>query len=436
MAFGGAFRNPWFAAALFTAAWGCGSEGIQSERDVGQGVSGADVPPTQAWARTTLPVEQGVAVDASGNVIVLAQTEDDSPGFGLALYKYDPSGRPLWEQQWRTFEQVQSYTKLAVDAKGNILVGGNWTDTAASKSGFLAQKYDPEGHGLWQREWQGTDLVDLAFEVDGDIALLSRDHLTVIDLDGGPRFQNGWTGVAVRISLDGGIYIAGGLGPSGQHAELAKFNPRGSLAWTYSFAAEANPSLVLERVVRALAVDAQGNATITGDRAFKANVQQPVFVYQYMTTRVSAAGAQIWQREDDFNQNGGIPSAIALDSSGNVTVTGVTRNMDAPGLQIFLTCQYDAGGALRWELQDHWNDAPVPIIPVGLAVDAAGVAYVTGNIGDGANQPGTVAYGTTGNVVWRARDVASGRAAGIAVDVAAKVAYVATTSEVVKYVAP
>jgi len=49
-----------------------------------------------------------------------------------------------------------------------------------------------------------------------------------------------------------------------------------------------------------------------------------------------------------------------------------------------------------------------------------------------------VALDPSGNVVasWRARELASGRAVGLALDSSAKAAYVATTGAIAKYIGP
>ncbi|UOQ69095.1 hypothetical protein [Hymenobacter volaticus] len=180
---------------------------------------------------------------------------------------------------------------------------------------------------------------------------------------------------------------------------------------------------------REVAVDGQGNVTVTG-RSFNAQGQS-----EYATVRYAGASGQaLWQvRALGPNGESQAPTGLAVDAAGNVAVTGsvVLSSSDTD----YATLRYSATGQLTWRARYASPFAQSAEAPTDLAVDAAGNVYVTGtapDLVDGrSNDYLTLKYAPSGQQLWEARY--SGPSPGyemplaVAVDAAGNV-YVTGTS--------
>ncbi len=107
-------------------------------------------------------------------------------------------------------------------------------------------------------------------------------------------------------------------------------------------------------------MDSSGNVVVTGS-SFVTGIPG----YDFTTIKYSPAGAVLWTRR--YNGTGNSddnPSAIAVDSAGNVFVTGST------------TIGYSSSDVPLWT--NHWGAG-------SIAVDRSGNVFVTGSSGTGTN---------------------------------------------------
>lgn len=172
---------------------------------------------------------------------------------------------------------------------------------------------------------------------------------------------------AYGVALDhsGNIYIAGWTDHLGGPSMLVlKFNPAGGLVWQKTYAGSSHPAYA-----QAIAVDSTGNIYVTGYYASASSADQNATLLKFDPT-----GNLLWQRSwGGSNPDQG--SSLALDSAGNVYVAGSTNSFGAGGADAFLLKFTSAGSLLN---QVTWGGSSDDKA-TGVALDASGNAYVTGS---------------------------------------------------------
>ncbi|SRR6266566_1610940 len=195
--------------------------------------------------------------------------------------------------------------------------------------------------------------------------------------------------LAQTLALDGAgnVFVTGSEDWSGEERRATvAYSSTGVPLWTNRF----GPSL--DSVGGGIAVDVSGNVFVAVVAATDTNYSN----FDYATLAYSAAGVPLWtNRYGDPGGNWSVPSAIALDRSGNVFVTGWRG-----------TVAYSNAGVPLWT--NCCNSGS------GVAVDSSGNVFVAGferNSGD--VELATVAYSGSGVPLWTNNCCNSGQ---IAVD--------------------
>ena len=193
--------------------------------------------------------------------------------------------------------------------------------------------------------------------------------------------QTGSTGddeaAALAVDRDGNVYVTGASngnlgGPNAGNYDifLAKYGPSGSLLWM------RQSGTVAREDATGVAIDSVGNAYITGSTrgnlaATSAGVED-VFLAKY-----DAAGTLLWMRQSG-SAGADWARGVAVDAAGNAYVAGLTLGnfggASAGGYDMFLA-KYDAAGSQLWARQSGtvWYDGAGCV-----AVDVAGNAYIAG----------------------------------------------------------
>jgi uncharacterized protein (TIGR03437 family) len=375
----------------------------------------------------------GIAVDSSGNIYVVGSTTStDFPlhhplqsvayttGQGIGngtgfLMKLSADGTVLYSTYLGGTAGYSSLASVAADAQGNAYVTGT---TAAQDyphtpgmpadyvssggiynfSGAFFAKIDPAGSQILYAGALTGPVPGCQTNLEGSSCLLSSAPTS---------------GAAIAMDSAGNAYIAGNAGmalpatpgamlTAGIGAFVAKVNSAGTglVYVTYLGAGSLEPTVgtLATDIVAAIAADEAGNAYISGstaDPAFPATAGAfqtklagavtPPFVgpYDAFGAKLNPTGsAMVWATYlggTDTDQ----AQTIALDSAGNVWVSGTTRSTDfptkvsvAPGGSEFLAELNSTGSALSYAAL-----FPGDSVATALAVDAGGTVHVGGATG-------------------------------------------------------
>ena len=184
--------------------------GIQAEAFVAE----LDFDGEKLWS-VALPdagLPSAVAVDAAGNIVVLAAFLPDSPSlfpgqYGNSAYlaKISPAGDVLYEREL-AFGQGTMLQALALDPAGAIYVGGSQRpdDDFPNEYVFIG-KYDAQGEELWtnvfQHEGSTAYVAAMTLEPGGDAVVagtfngsmnLGGEALVSDAIDGSSMLPNGF----------------------------------------------------------------------------------------------------------------------------------------------------------------------------------------------------------------------------------------------------
>jgi hypothetical protein len=313
-----------------------------------------------------------IAVDSSGNVFVTGQSFSASTSWDFATIKYSAAGVPLWTNRFRApvsgFPDVA--VALAADANGNVFVTG-YGGASGGGSDYATIKYSGARAPLWTNYYNGPG--------------------------------NG-TDAASAIALDtnGNVFVTGTSGGSGTLADYAtiKYSNAGVPLWTNRFNGPTNS----DDNANAIAIDGNGNVFVTGYQSTASSGAN----FDYATIKYSNAGAPLWT-----NRYGGlvtgtdVANAVAVDTNGNVFVTGYSGNGFSTD---YATIKYSGAGVPLWT--NRYNGPSNNIDQAAaIAVSTSGKVFVTGvslSSFSGAYVYATVAYSGAGVPLWTNRNNGSG----------------------------
>ncbi len=268
---------------------------------------------THLWSKCfgeQMAEAQSVAVDASGNVIVVGYF-DGAVDFGggelvcagsvdIFVAKFGPDGTHLWSKCFGD-SIGQLAEAVAVDASGNVFVAGHFGGTVDFGGGVLASagiqdifvaKFGSDGTHLWSKRFG-----DRADSETRDIAVDS------------------WGNAVLTGSFSGTIDFGGGALASAGKWDIfvAKFGPEGTHVWSKRFGDEdyqAAPSV---------AIDAAGNVIVAGLSA--GTVDFGGGTYGVFIAKFELDGTYLWSKRFGAAGRARLES-VATDSSGNMIIVG------------------------------------------------------------------------------------------------------------------
>jgi uncharacterized delta-60 repeat protein len=307
-----------------------------------------------------------VATDSSGNIYVTGRSDGSGTSGDYATIKYDSAGDQVWVARYNDPTNSNDVpADIAVDSSGNVYVTG-YVGYLRQSLDYVTIKYNSNGNQAWVAKYNGPE-------------------------------NNEDRAVAIAVDSDGNVYVTGysnNLDDSSTGYDYAtiKYYSNGNQAWVARYDGPANWD---DRPVD-IAVDSSGNVYVTGYSRGSETF------YDYATIKYDSNGNQDWvRRHDGPASSRDEPAGIAVDSSGNVYVTGMSYRSGA--LYDYATIKYDSTGSQAWiawyDNSSNWDE------PQALVLDSSGNVYVTGYsqvyTEDGwTSDYATVKYNSAGDEQW------------------------------------
>ena len=337
-------------------------------------------------------VGRAITVDAAGNVYVTSESYG-SVDYDIATIKYNSAGVQQWATRYNgPANGADGAGAIIIDTSGNAYVTG-YSDGDASpvfrQDDYVTIKYNSSGTADWVSRYDGPgNFNDIPYGIAID------------------KFSN--------------VYVTGGSSGIGTRYDYAtiKYNSTGGELWVERYNGPAN----YNDEAKAIAVDDSGNVFITGSSDGTSSDNQ-----DYATIKYNTDGTQQWLGRYDGAGGGDDAYALVLDRSGNLYVTGDSRNPAVPFSYDYLTIRYNAyTGDTVWTARYN-GPANSTDISLSVALDKIGDVYVTGFSGGNGtgNDYSTLKYNSTGSEQWviRYNGLGNGndRAISIAVDTSGNV---------------
>ncbi len=305
-----------------------------------------------------------LAVDGGGLVYITGYAAGNGTSYDYATIKYHPLGVQLWVALYNGpgnyFDEAHS---LAVDGDGNVYVTGKsaLNGTPPFNFDYATIKYSPSGNQLWVARYNGPG--------NGD------DEAASLVVDG-----------------NGNVYVTGlsvGIG-TGSDYSTVKYNASGVQQWIARYNGPGDGY----DLATGLGVDADNNVYVTGWSLGNGTDSD------FATIKYDSSGMQQWVARYNGPANGSdAPASLAVDSGGNVYVTGYS--MGSGSLTDYGTIKYDSFGNQLWVAfyngSYNFRDEAR-----SLAVDDGGNVYITGRSATSELDfdYATIKYDSSGNQIW------------------------------------
>jgi uncharacterized delta-60 repeat protein len=330
---------------------------------------------------------EAIAIDGSGNVYVTGFSVGSTGFFGYATIKYNPAGQQQWIARYNGARDGDDFAlAIAVDRSGNVYVTGE-SFAVDQSSDYATVKYNAAGREEWVARYSrsGSDLngaTAIAVDSSGNVYVTGESSFDYATIKYNGAGQEQWSGrydgpgndadgaTAIGVDDSGNVYVTGfSVGSAGDYDYATiKYNSAGQEQWVARYDGPGNDWDLANDMI----VDRSGNVYVTGQ-----SVGTTYPDYDYATMKYNSAGKEQWitryngpvDREDEA-------TAIALDNSGNVYVTGAS--VGSGGAYDYATLKYNSAGEEQWLIR---YEGPVSSYDLAraIAVDALGDVYVTGN---------------------------------------------------------
>lgn len=282
-----------------------------------------------------------MAIDHTGNVLVVGYYTVAGQGQNAFLRKYTTNGLLLWERTYNSAATNNDwFSRVALDSADNPVVSGVEIRTDLGQSdNWIIRKYDINGNLLWSRSYNNP--------------LNSFDDCRGLAIDAG---DNVIAGGFERVDV------------GGQEANwlIRKYDLNGTLLWSRT---HNNPVTASDDEVDAVNVDSAGNIYAAGH----------IFIgpwpnYDWMIRKYDANGNVLWTKSYATASGEDWPRDAVMLSDGTYAVGG----LHTPGTnRDWLVINYDPAGNVQWTLTFAGADGLDDSV-LGMAADSCGNLYVAG----------------------------------------------------------
>ncbi len=342
---------------------------------------------------------KAIAVDMTGNIFVtgtfdgtmklLKKADNTSITLNTAgardifLAKFDPAGDVVWAKSFGDPTDNDLGNAVAVDAMGNVYLGGGFGGTADFGGGVLTAssdvdifvaKFDAAGAPLWSRRFGSSggisgynEATALAIDPNGDVVVGGTLHGKVT-----------FDATSLPTTLGADVFVTKLAGATG------------AVVWAKQFKEQSGTTNV-DSTLQRLALDSTGNVFIAGQ--FQGNIFFTAFPGKLTTSggggdwdafvaKLDTNGNASWGEAFGTAIDYDIAADVAVDSASNVVVTGYVSGDTNFGGGVVSA---PVGGARHAFLLKYTNIGGVvnakifPVISgISLTVDAADAIYLTG----------------------------------------------------------
>ncbi|MEY2563976.1 MAG: hypothetical protein QOH88_2169 [Verrucomicrobiota bacterium] len=298
-------------------------------------------------------------------------------------------------QKWtRIYNPSSGYDApggVAMDSAGNVIVAGI-QDNYGDAKGYLAKYAAADGSIIWSILNKGA--FSPAILPNGDVIL--DGHARYSGADGHLIWESPNVKIAEIVKIDGAgdIVVAGslvsGVAFDGDRlintydaytAKLSRLD--GHIIWEKQYNGPANNS----DFANALAIDSHGNVVVTGSSQDSAGYPE-VYTAKY----AAGDGQLLWERRYSGPNptHGDVALGVAVDFAGDVLVTGLANDFD-----LYAAKYSGADGHVIWEksVAGHSSRRGLSVV-----ADLEGNAMVVGY--DGFNFYLAKYRASDGNLVW------------------------------------
>ena len=355
-----------------------------------------------------------LALDSSGNVYVTGEIDFIASSYGdYGTIKYNSSGVEQWVARYNGPENASDFAiAIAVDSSGNVYVTGyiDYDVLLPGSEYYGTIKYNSSGVEQWVArydEYNSNWANAIAVDSSGNVYVTGYsvgDYGTIKYNSSGveqwvARYNGPGNGddeaFAIALDSSGNVYVTGQSIGSGTFIDYGtiKYNSSGVEQWVARYNGPDN----YEDSAKVIALDSSGNVYVTGySLVIGTN-------YDYATIKYNSSGVEQWVAKYNGPGYGNdYARAIAIDSSGNVHITGESDGLGT--YSDYATIKYNSAGVQQWVARYNGPGNSVDETEA-IAVDSSGNVYVTGESWNSVSDSdyATIKYNSSGVEQWVAR---------------------------------
>lgn len=350
---------------------------------------------------SSIDIAYAIDIDTSGSIIVTGGSIGSGSGYDYFTIKYSSEGDTLWTRRYNGPKNSKDIAyAITLDDSGNIFITGEsegLTGTHGIFEDYATIKYNPDGDFQWAARYNGpagdydranSICVDAEGNVyvtgisDGGSSGSGEPHFDYATLKYNSAGLTQWIrrynssngedeGVMVKADELGNIFVTGYSTDVSSFADYTTINysSDGDTTWISRYNGPASN----DDRASSLAVDNLGNVFVTG-KSYGGSITD----FDFATIKYNSIGDSVWVNR----YNGGASdidggSAIALDKSGSIFITGYSTNVSTSF--DYTTIKYKSDGEEDWRIEYTNSDfAGSSEEPFAIFVDISANVYITG----------------------------------------------------------